>query len=753
MDKKYNVDDILSEIKRKKELERAAGKKREVYEENAHSPDGFDSFKSMRRRESISEEKDDGFKFSLDDMEPETEDTPAPDPLDFSSPHVRSITDRAKMRRDKRSEAPEGGQSLAGKFSFKFNENTRILPSFATGKELKIEEIQKLNFSAPDEYAEDYFEEDYIDTIPDSSGKDFSEYNSVLNRDDVALDIAHTKLWLFIRLSVTFVFAVIAFYFALAVRIPALPMLTFLNPEGASMQSFMIACTVITVLTALIGSSCVGGGIISLFKMRANSDTLAAFAILAAVVQCIFGILDPELFTPEQFSYYFPIAVLVMLFNALGKMSLISRIQNNFKVIGSEREKKAVLSVQSPDFCREFIDHTESYYKPTIAYSAKANFFTDFLGLSYSDKYDVGINRLVAPVCIAASIIVSISTYFLNQSMFMAVSALTAILCVSATFSATFIENVPLLKTSKKLAPFGAIVSGNKAVENFCDTKAIILNEKDLFPEGNVTFHGIKSFSDTRIDEAILDAASVLCTLDGVLAPVFLQMINNDKRLLRKVDSVVFENGMGVSAWIDSRRILIGNRKLMENHGIVLPNDSYERSENKKDFGDAIYLSNSGEVSARFLVEYKYDKELAEELDVSASMGQKLIVYTNDANITDYKIWQCYGYPRELVAVMPNSLHKEFLEMSGPREEEIAEIVYASGKVFPFVKAINACVSARASILWATIIELTQIVIGYGLVAFLSFMGGIGAFTIERLAVYQLFWFVIISIMQRVRQS
>ena len=88
--------------------------------------------------------------------------------------------------------------------------------------------------------------------------------------------------------------------------------------------------------------------------------------------------------------------------------------------------------------------------------------------------------------------------------------------------------------------------------------------------------HGIKTFGQRRIDEAILDAASVVCSCETTLADIFLQVIEGKQDILKPVDSVVYEDGMGLSAWVDSKRVLIGNRELMLNHGVDIPSKDYE---------------------------------------------------------------------------------------------------------------------------------------------------------------------------------
>ena len=94
----------------------------------------------------------------------------------------------------------------------------------------------------------------------------------------------------------------------------------------------------------------------------------------------------------------------------------------------------------------------------------------------------------------------------------------------------------------------------------------MLLDEKDIFPGESVQLHGMKVFAEKRIDEAILDAASVILSCKGLMSGVFLNMIGGNQRMLKKVDSIIYEDGMGISAWVDGKRVLIGGRELMQNH-------------------------------------------------------------------------------------------------------------------------------------------------------------------------------------------
>lgn len=823
MDKKHNVDDILAEIKARKARERAAapGGRPSAQEPREAAPpvgssaraqpkpepepvqgeqpprtagpdDGrlhfmpvdegdttvsFDALKPEKQAQKPAAtrrdaEGDDGFRFEMPPVE-----KVGRNPLDFDG-HVRPITDKAKIRRERATRAPEPAEEHKPPQVINFakfrpptqeleavrprrdpehavtKEHERVLPKpdFGRSAEFQMEDIRKIDFGAvADEYEDDYDDGEAFGEVSGTVPLDAGEYNSVTDRGAVARDIARVKTWLVLRALFTGLLTAGLFYFTLAGKYADLPLPNPLLEDGILLvRPFMVTVAVLSVLVALVCSSAVGGGLISLFRMRANSDTLPALALLAAIGQSVAGVIRPETVAPESLSLFASVASLSMLFNAFGKMMMLSRIQANFRIISSDRPKRAVLAVQSDAFCRGLVP-APARRRPTVAYSAKAGFLTDFLALSYSDKYDVGVHRGVAPACLLAALFVAAVSYIITQDAAAAITALSAILCVAATFSSTFIENIPLGKLTRRLAPVGGMVSGNKAVEDFCDTRAVILREIDLFPAGHVKLHGIKAYRHGRIDEAILDAASVLCITDSSLSPLFLEMIGGNTKLLKKAENIVCESSMGISAWVNSRRILIGNRALMEGHGIQIPQGDYEQKYAEHG-AESIYLSNSGEVSAQFVFSYHLDEALAAGLDELAARGRLLVVHTMNPHVTPHKLWELYGYPEELIEVMPGAMHPDFAEMSAPRDTAVAEIAYTGGASM-MVRAILSCMNARASILSATVIQLMQIAVGYGMVMFIAIMGAIGVLNILQLTLYQLFWFLVVFLVQQLRGS
>ncbi len=217
------------------------------------------------------------------------------------------------------------------------------------------------------------------------------------------------------------------------------------------------------------------------------------------------------------------------------------------------------------------------------------------------------------------------------------------------------------------------------------------------------------------------------------------------------MDSIVYEDGMGLSAWVNSKRVLIGNRELMLNHGVDIPSHDYE----EKYVGggrDILYLSNSGELTAMFVLSYRADPEVARSLSLLAKRGIRLVVNCSDPNVTIGKITALYGYPADQIQLLSSKYQAKCSELTKEREKAPAAAVY-DGSLRALSDLLASCGSIRATSFLAALLEIIGIVLGFVLVVFFLFTGHIDSLGVHWIAGYQLAWLVIIMLVTGLRKA
>ncbi len=578
----------------------------------------------------------------------------------------------------------------------------------------------------------------------------------------VEKDLKSIRAALTIKLVLTAILAIISLYLALSLDVFPfaeelglnkltggegefmLPLLAVMAPEE-NMRLFLIVNLAVCILAAITCSNVVGGGLLAFCRLHADSDSPAALAVLGAVVQGIIMIIFPdEVQDTVGISFYFPVAVFALLFNLIGKQLLMKRVYRNFRFVTSEERKLGFVQIRNRDFAREF-SRGLAPDVDQVAYSVPADFFSGFLDRSYSPDYSNSFSRIVVPITFAGAVLVGgVSAAVFSETALTSVSAAAAVLCVCAPFSSAVIPNLMLGKVARKLTKAGAMLPGYDSAEELAGTNALVVNDKDLFSPENVMLHGMKVFAEKRIDEAILDAASVILSCDGIMSAVFLNMVGGNRRLLRKVDSLIYEDGMGISAWVDGKRVLIGSRELMQHHEVDCPSRDFE-GRYTRDGRQVLYISNSGELSAMFVVSYNGDPDTADLLEELERRGISLIVYATDPNVTSELIAMVFGMKRTHVRILPAKLHSEYKFLTRPKERISASGAHAGGIAGAF-QLIKAAGAVRSSVIHATIVQLIGVIVGYGLVALMAFTGSLESASFGTLILFNLAWLAVSSI-------
>ncbi len=595
--------------------------------------------------------------------------------------------------------------------------------------------VNKFSEKANSEIAKELMSE-----MHEPDDNDPEDYEDSSQKEAVEKNLGTQRLSLIIRSVVLFVLFVLSLVLCLS------PVLGYQLPEAIAFSKsgmgFPIINLVIVCVAALACHVTVGGGLLSLVRFRAGNDTFAACSIIGAAALGVSFVIDPSAMSSGGENLFFPIMILGLFFNTLGKLFSAIRIKNNFEVLVSEGQKSALLPVHNRELARELTGQRDEI--PRFCTSAKTKFFTRFLELSYRDDATESIARIVSPIVFFCSIIVGVIAFFLTGKVSDAIVGFAAILCVATPFSATIAGALPVYRSCKALNEQGSVMAGGYTAETFAETDSVLLDIEQLFPDGSIILHGIKTFAQGRIDEAILDAASVICSTKSTIGSIFLNVVQGDRKLLKPVDSIIYEDGMGLSAWVGGKRVLIGNRELMINHGVDIPSHDYEN----KYVGvgkDILYLANSGELTAMFVLSYHADKEVYRSLGIMAERGVRLVINCSDPNITTEKLSELFGYPESQLKLLSSKYQQKCAELTEERDKAPAAAVY-DGSLSALSDLLNCCGIIRQSSFAAALLEMIGIILGFVLVTFFLFSGNISSLGMYVLLGFQLFWIAAVSV-------
>lgn len=479
-------------------------------------------------------------------------------------------------------------------------------------------------------------------------------------------------------------------------------------------------------------------GLTPLIKFKGNSDTAVAVGGVAAIIQTVvsfFCIGDMNAF---NINYYCVIVLLAFFANNFGKLLMVLRVKDNFRFISSKVQKYAAKIYNNESVANQMLSGTASE-KTLIAYQHKTKFPSNFLKISYAPDPSEDLASKLAPITTITAIIITLIYGIVKVSFADAINAFALMTAVAIPVSTLLAVNFPVRKLCKKLLSFGGMLSGYPSIKQFCDSNAIMIDANELFPADSIELEGIKTYEDYNVDESLLCGIAILKEAQNPIANAFDSVVAETNETLPEVESVLYEDEMGLVGWINSERILVGSRKLMEKYSVETPRIEYEEKYTSKG-RQVTYLSRAGRLVAMFVTRYHADSELKSELQRAETNGISFLIRTTDYNITNDLIAELYNLFYRSLKVLPTGLGNVLKEAQGTVEDSSRSYLITSGKASSLTRAVSGSVKIKHNISLAIIIQLIAVIIGILLASTLSLYAGVGVMGSLEVLIYALFW-------------
>lgn len=497
-------------------------------------------------------------------------------------------------------------------------------------------------------------------------------------------------------------------------------------------------------------------GLLPLRRLKVSADTSVAFACVVTAVQAILVVISPAFFFSQSLNVYTLLALLALALNSYGRYMTAKRAKGNFAFVISSFNKYTARFYHDPRMTAKILSNT-SIKNSKIVFQKRTSFLKSFIKLTYAeDEGEHTSVRFAIPAAVV-SVIVSIIYGFLSKSFLGAMSVLSVMLCMAVPMCCRLLGALPMYQLSKSALKNQAMVVGYPAVEHFSDSCAIMIDAKELYPEGSVHMNGIKTFSGRKIDDALFAAAAVMVNAGGAMAGMFDGIIQGNKEdVLPPVESLVYEDEKGLIGWVNNERVLVGNRFLLEKHGIEPPSLEYERKYRRN--GDEIlYLASSGELVAMFIIGYSANRRVMDALRRMESNGMSLLIRTVDVNITPERISRDFGIYHETVKILPTAMGNIIRDEMIGKEKSAPAYIATKGGVVPLGRAVSGCIKAKRNISLSIAIQAIEILLGLLLVTTIVLFSGIQAGIQQigaiELFVFSLFWSVAIMIAPFIQKS
>ena len=478
-------------------------------------------------------------------------------------------------------------------------------------------------------------------------------------------------------------------------------------------------------------------GILGLVKTP-SPDSLSILPAIGAALQCILMLANGG-YTANLPMLAGP-AALVLCLNAAGRRLNAATVSDNFQLVSAKVEHAVAYRLKDAGALRA-VSQGLAEPHPSVLVSRPTQIFRSFLANSAargtSDKNQQQFAWLLGGCCLAAFLF----TVIRSKDPVLAATVMAGVGCLAAPLAGTLLSALPARMMQRSAAQVGAVIPGWRDIRQLGRINVIQVTARDLFPVGCVSLAGIKPVKPEHIDTAIVYAASILSEAGPTLRDVFMNMLGENRSLLAKVDDRQTIYGKGYVGWINKRRVLVGNRALMQEYGIKIPSLEYEQHHTVNQ-RRVIYLAVSGKLFAMFQVAYQRDPDTAAVLETLHHAGLSLVVDCDDFNCDVRLLETAYSLPAGSVKVLTSGEHQAVAPAVAWLPESEGNMLHL-GSFASFVGGLQAAAGAAEGEHKAAIVLTVSVLFSCAVGVLLTLTGGLVTLPLAGIVLYQAAWCVL----------
>lgn len=508
-----------------------------------------------------------------------------------------------------------------------------------------------------------------------------------------------------------FIGLLVSAFFLVALAFFKLPFM-----DGFFIENPTAAMTVCTVLTGVIAFAN-GDMLLSLKEIVSKNgkpDILLSIATVITFVYSGFAISDGTRF----YEILLCLGVILTI-RSIAQFFKTSSLLMGAKTIVGQGTKNAVRLINEPEITFAMAKNAIEG-DVLIAASQKTETVGDFMKYSTYGKLLGGKFPIVVIASVLMALLLGVGSYSYFGTINDGLYAAAAVMLICSSPVVFFIDVLPFYRASKKLYAKHACIAGKTGAQSIEFANALVLNAADIFPSGTVTLHNMKVLTENDLEDTLIRAAVLTESANSPLAPIFKKIAGTGNVTeYPDSDTVKYEDRMGISGWVDNRLLFIGNRTLMEAHGIEVPSLEVDRKILRQGYFP-VYLATRDKACALLAVQYSVDKYVQKELQKLTRLGVTVLVNSTDPNLTNEMICDYLELYDDAVFVMA-TVGCHVLKNTVVEVKQLSAPAAYRGSSMHLASIVNAAARIKASNILLTVLYVLALVLGITMFVYSSF--------------------------------
>ena len=188
------------------------------------------------------------------------------------------------------------------------------------------------------------------------------------------------------------------------------------------------------------------------------------------------------------------------------------------------------------------------------------------------------ISGYFVPVVLVISIIAFVLWLIISKDITIAINIFVSVLVVACPCSLGLATPLAIVIASGNASRKGILVKTSEALENFHKAKTICFDKTGTLTKGTLSISKIYNYSNLEEKELLKNIASIEKKSEHPIARAIVNKAIEEKIEFEDLKEFKAIAGFGVEAIMkNDDKYLIGNRKLMTENGVIIPNEQDEQ--------------------------------------------------------------------------------------------------------------------------------------------------------------------------------
>ena len=492
----------------------------------------------------------------------------------------------------------------------------------------------------------------------------------------------------------------------ISMRLPMGGMLGGSLPLQAGVSLVLLLTVMMTALDV------VTTGLRQLFDLKPGAETLAT---IAAILSCADAAL--VLFGHGDYLPYCAIGATSLCAALWGEVLRCRAMRRTFRTVAAAKKPSVIASdMNSGDRIGSLMRSERDTAEGVVRRSESQ----DLCRTVYATA---------APFMLGAALLLSIGASLGgNGKTFL--HTFSALVSVSASFTAFFGFPLPYAIASRKLRSSGAALAGYAGCADIGKTRRIVITDEDLFPPGTMKFSEINVAEGVFLGKVVSSTASLLAASGSGVSSLFDELVTRRGYRIPNVEEFVCHEGGGLSGLVNGERVQVGSAGFMNLMGIRLPQNLQTQN--------SICTAISGDLVGVFVIDYIPVTSVQDAL-VTLMRGKTQTVFAiRDFNITPRMIGKLFRMPTDNFN-FPSFRERYRIVGSSADVAPIDAVVSRAG-MLPMVEAAESGRKVWSTCRTGAILSLVGAVIGMIIMFLLCRVGSFDTASAGNVLSFMLLW-------------